>query len=118
LSSEGASTVFDRIELDRFVLEAVDEVLKSVFGSKSVKVIYDSLDRRMGLKRQDIPSRIEDFCAGIEMLLGSNNSVLDRLMLRGLCSKLQLDYDQSSKTSFLDYVQLLRRRFGESEVIT
>jgi len=107
-------------DFDQVLLDTVDHVLKMVFGEPTAKTIYQFLETRKGLRREMIPSHLEDFSSGLNMLFMSNAHLLEKLMIKHLCSKLQLELDQKQNLSFVDYVQELksRKKHEESKVET
>ena len=102
-----------RKEFDRVFLDAVDDGLRRIFGETAGKTILLHLERNNGLKREAIPRNIEEFSSGLTELLGSGARVLEGLVIKLLCSKLQLDYDAKPNLRFAGHVQKLRERFEE-----
>ncbi len=92
------------------LLNAVDETLKEVFKEAGAKVIYNLLGNKCHLKREEIGEKPEDFSAGLERLLGSAAPVIEKLVLKNLCSKLRLEYEEKDGFGFLDYLRELREK--------
>jgi len=98
--------------LNDLFLKAVDEGLKQVFKETGAQVIYSFIENKHHLKRESIAEKPEDFSACLEGLLGSAAPVIETLILKNLCSKLQLEYEEKNEYRFSDYVRELRERFG------
>jgi len=96
--------------LDDFLVNAVDETLKHVFREEGAKVIYDYLENNHHLKREEIAEKPEVFSAGLERLLGSAASVIEKLILKNLYGKLGLKFRERDGYEFSDYVKELRER--------
>jgi len=96
--------------LDDLLLKAVDETVKQVFKEAGAKVIYDCLKNKYHLKLEEIAGKTEDFSAGLEMLLSSAASVIERLVLKSLYSKLGLRFEEKVGYRFSDYIKELRER--------
>lgn len=94
--------------LDDVLLKVVDETLRKVFREVGTKVIYNFLENNYHLKREEIAEKPEVFSAGLERLLGSGARVIEKLIFKNLCSKLQVGYEEKVGYRFLDYVKELR----------
>jgi len=105
--------VCERIEgLNDLFLSAVDETLKYVFKEAGAKVVYSLIENQFHLKREEIVEKPEDFCAGLERLLGSAAPVIEKLILENLYFKLRLEYEKKDGYGFSDYLKELRKKFG------
>jgi len=102
-------------DFNQVLLDTVDHVLKMAFGEPTAKTIYHFLETHKGLRRELIPSHLEDFSSGLNMLFRSNAHLLEKLMIRHLCSKLQLEPDSKQNLKFVDYVQELKSRKTHEE---
>lgn len=54
-------------EFDKLLLAAVDEGL-SILGESSKKAIYFHLERNFGIKKDEIPSKVEVFSEALEQI--------------------------------------------------
>jgi len=97
--------------LDDLLLKAVDETLNEIFKEAGAKVIYDFLGNNSHLKWEEIAERSEVFSAGIERLLGSGAQVTEKLILKKLHSKLELEFKEKEGYEFSDYIEELRKKF-------
>ncbi len=98
--------------LDDLLLDVVDETLKEVFREEGTKAIYDYLENRCHLKREEIAEKPEVFSAGLEKLMVSAAQVIEKMILRNSYSKLGLRFREKEGYEFSDYVKKLRKRFG------
>ena len=92
------------------LLNAVDDTLKEVFKEAGAKVIYNLLGNKCHMKREEIGKKPEDFSAGLERLLGSAAPMIEKSVLKNLCSKLRLEYEEKDGFGFLDYLRKLREK--------
>ena len=111
LGSTRASKTGEGKEFDRVFLVVVDDVFCQVFGETIAETILLHLERNKGLKWEEIPRNIEEFSSNLTGLLGSSAHTLERLVIKLLCSRLQLEYDAKQRLNFADYVRELRQRF-------
>jgi hypothetical protein len=93
------------------LLRVIDETLNQIFREEGVSIIYDFLERESQLKRENISSKTDVFCAGLMKLLGSGAPVIEKLILRNLCHQLELKFVQKKGHSFSDYAKELTERF-------
>lgn len=113
VSTKSEGTVCERTgRLDDLLLNAVDEILKQVFQRAGAKVIYNSIENKRHLKREEIGEKPEGFSAGLERLLGSAAPVIEKMILKNLHSKLDLKFEEKNGYEFSDYIKELREKFG------
>jgi len=117
LLSIEASKASKQNDFRMIFLEGIDEALRAVFGETAARAILLHLETKKGLKREDISSNPEGFSSGLADLLSSYSArVLETHVIRILCSKLMLEYDEKQTLRFADHVQELRNRFeGEKK---
>lgn len=96
-------------EFDRVFLDVVDEVFWQVFGETVSDTILLHLERHNGLSREEIPHNVEEFSSGLSELLGSGAHILERLVIKLLYSRFQLEYEEKEGYGFSDYVKELRK---------
>lgn len=95
--------------LDDLLFSGVDETLRHVFKEAGAKVIYDYLWSRCGLKREEISEKPEVFSACLKRLLSSGAPVIEKVILKNLYNKLQLEFQEKEGNEFSDYMKELSR---------
>lgn len=95
--------------LDGLLLEAVDETFTHVFREAGAKAVYKFIENNCHLKREEIAERPDVFSAGLEKLLGSGAPVLQDLILKKLCCKLELKPAERDPSDFADYIKELAK---------
>ena len=93
---------------DDLLLDTIDNVFLQVFGDKIANNILFTLGKRSGLAREEIPWNIEKFRASLRELLGSGARVLERLVIKRLCSKLNMEYYETVPLNFAGNVGKLK----------
>lgn len=91
------------------LLEAVDETFTHVFREAGAKAVYKFIENNCHLKREEIAERPDVFSAGLEKLLGSGAPVLQDLILKKLCCKLELKPAERDPSDFADYIKELAK---------
>lgn len=94
------------------LLSVVDETLKQVFREAGAKVIYDYLENKCHLKREEITEKTEVFSAGLERLLSSGAPVIEKLILENLYRKLELKFEEKKGYEFSDYIKESKEKCG------
>jgi len=109
----GASRIGEWDEFDGVFLYAVEDGLRSVLGGTATEILFLHLERDYGLKRGELHLNVEGFSAALTRLVGSGARLLERQIIKIMCSKLQLEYDVKRDFRFADHVETLRKRFED-----
>ena len=78
-------------DFDGLLLEAIDEGLSSISLALRDKV-YFFLERDFGIKKDQIPSRLEEFSSAIRVMLGSGAMPLELLFMKQFHKKVKSTY--------------------------
>ena len=95
---------------EQILLECVDEGL-SVLGNEPRQALYQYLLTICSLPREEIPSRVADFAAGLKKSLGGASKVIERMILRKLFQKTGSSFRETIDTEFTEYVADAKRRY-------
>lgn len=97
---------------DRILLGAVDDAL-TLLGDSAKQSIYFHLEDKFGIKKNEIPHRLEDFEAGLEKIFGIGAGFLEIMIMKNLYSKIEqpLEWDESKEVVFVDYVAAAKQSF-------
>jgi len=88
-----------RVSFDEILLEAMDEGLMEL-GESSRAIVYFYVERNLSLKKVEIPKRLEDFSAAIRKVFGMGGLVMEELILKKLCEKLNVYYESVKNSEF------------------
>jgi hypothetical protein len=88
-------------------IEAVDEGLEAL-GESGKRMIFFHLDTNHSIKKHEIPKNPEAFARGLEKIFGAGALVLEKLIVKSLCSKFGLEYEDVKSLPFADYVNTVR----------
>ena len=96
-------------QLDMKIIEAIDESLAS-FGEFVKPAVYFQLENSYNVKKQDIPSRIEEFATAIEAIFGIGARLIEMKIIETLYASAKgfMYIPQSEDLVFEDYVQTVR----------
>lgn len=94
-------------KFERLIIEAVDEGLESL-GESGKHMIFYHLDKNYSVKRHEIPKTPEAFAEGLEEIFGAGASVLERLIVKSLYSKLGIKPENVEKCPFVDCVKYVK----------
>jgi len=78
----------DKKDIDRLLIETLDEVLDDLLGKEVRKAFYDHMARDYYIGREDIPKRLGDFLLILERTFGKGGKTIERTIARRLCTKL------------------------------
>jgi len=95
--------------LDDLLLAAVDDSLRQVFREEGVDVIYNFVENKCHLRREEIVEKPEAFSAGLRKLLVSGAPLVEKMILENLYSKLELKFEEREGYEFSDYIGELKK---------
>jgi hypothetical protein len=96
-----------RIDFDKTLLEAVDHALLS-FGESPRKAIYYHLNKNFKLQREDIPEEADKFCSALNDFFGPGAEVIEKLIVKDLYQRLNLNFEEKARFEIADYLSLAR----------
>ena len=102
-ASEEVVWMKKRKDFEKLFIEAIDEGL-GVLGESGRQMIFFHLENSYSIKRHEIPKKPEAFAVGLEKIFGAGASVLEKLIVKSLYSKLGLKYEEKSDYTFADYL--------------
>jgi len=105
---EGIALMKSIKEFEKILLETIDESMVQVFGNTSTGVIYDFIKGNHGLRKEDIAENLEIFSSSLEKMFGFGATLLEKLVLKKLYTKLRLKYEEKEGYKFLDYIKELK----------
>jgi len=95
-------------DFEKLFIEAVDEGLETL-GESGKHMIFFHLEKSYSIKRHEIPKNPEAFAKGLEKIFGAGASVLEKLIVKSLYSKMGLIYeDMENRRPFADYVKYVK----------
>lgn len=95
------------MDFDKTLLEAVDHALLS-FGESPRKAIYYHLDRSFKIQKEDIPEETERFMCALSAIFGSGAAVIEKLIVKDLYQRLNLDLEEKTSLEIADSISLAR----------
>lgn len=99
---------------DEKVLECVDRGLGSL-GDSTKRAVYWHMETLYGQKREDVPSKPQEFAKSLAAMFGAGASILERLIV----GEIQLDFKISGKAqTFETAVREARMKWSRNESIT
>ena len=103
-------------DFDALLLEAVDEGLSTI-GESSKHAIYFHLENHFGVKREEIPCRIEAFAHSMEQIFGLGANFLEILIMKRFHKKAggRFKWNRSRDFTFAEYVAATRHSFLEKK---
>lgn len=101
-------------QLDITILEAIDESLAS-FGDSVKQVVYHQLEKSYHVRKQDIPSKIDEFVSTVEGIFGFGARLIEMKILLTLYARTKgfAYFPAGEDLIFKNYVQSLRSFMNE-----
>jgi hypothetical protein len=91
-------------DFEKLFIEAIDEGL-NVLGESGKQMVFFHLQNSYSVKKHEIPKKPEVFAAGLEKIFGAGASVIEKLILKSLYTKMELKYEDKGERPFADYVK-------------
>ena len=101
------------------LLEAIDKSFLSL-GEPARTSIYFYLENSMGIKKPEIPFRIEDFQNALEKLFGIGTRHLEILVIKNLHEKIKIKYKEDiprwvvPDLTFQEYIRIVKMTYENS----
>lgn len=108
-------------DVDKLIIEVVDDVLKYCLGELNASIIYDYMEKR-NYSLSEIPNRPEKFSEELRNILGFGSrqilcapSILEEEVLRILYKKLGICHSIQKPPDFPRQIKKLRETYGTKE---
>ena len=108
---------------DKMLVESINEVFGYVFGEKTTQIIYGYLEKR-SCSIFEIAEKPYIFSSALRTILGSRGGqiifssragiltpILEKAILKALCHRLGMVFDDSEPVIFEDHVNRLRQAY-------
>jgi hypothetical protein len=96
------------------LLAAVDESLSSLGDSPKQAILFH-LEASFKIKKEHIPENITEFARALEKIFGPGALYLENLIVKRLCEKLGLEFENVESSGFLECVNNVKRRLPRKE---
>ncbi len=97
-------------EFEAILLEAIDESLKSMLGESGKELVYYQLKNSFGLRKENVPEKPELFSECLYSLFGLGAKIIEATILKKLCIKLKIKYEENKDIKFADYIKGMAKR--------
>ena len=95
----------------RIVLAAIEEGLSSL-GNSPREAIFYHLEASFQLKKEDIPLNLTEFKQALEKIFGPGAPYIEKLIIRQLCQKLGLNFEEDENVNLPIYVDDAKKRLS------
>jgi hypothetical protein len=95
--------IMEPAEFRQILLEAVDYGLM-VLGEIVRQTIYGRIEKDHGIKRAEIPERLEAFHTALGSVLGVSAKTVERLIAKNLYQRLGLNFTPRPEWTLIEYV--------------
>jgi len=92
----------------KILLEAVEEGLSSL-GDSPKEAIFFHLEDSFKIRRGNIPTNLTEFAKALEKIFGPGASYLEKLIVKCLYEKLELEFEEIESWDFLEYVNNVKK---------
>jgi hypothetical protein len=103
------------IDFDKILLSAVEESLSTTLGNSSKQAIFYHLESSFKIKRENIPSNLNEFENALEGIFGPGAPYLEKVIAKSLLQKLGIE-NQKECTGLVECVSNAKRQTVPSEM--
>ncbi len=98
------------LEFNGLFQDILEETL-SYLGESAKQAIYYHLEHKFGIRRVEIPDRVEDFSAAMDKLFGLSNKSIEAVLVQKLYGKVGCEFRPASigDFTFPKYVNMVRK---------
>ncbi|MEM2988074.1 MAG: hypothetical protein QXK26_03435, partial [Candidatus Bathyarchaeia archaeon] len=97
-------------DFQKIFLEAVEEGLLTL-GETPKQAILFHLENTFKIKREEIPQNLTEFQKALEKIFGHGASYLEKLILKKLYDKFQLEFEElENHSNLMNSVENLKKR--------
>lgn len=94
-----------RDNFDRILNESIEEAIGGVLGKTVVSSVFYYAENSRQLGKDQIPQRLPEFFAILELIFGQGGRTLQRAIVRQLYVKSSLKFVETSNYNVMDYVE-------------
>jgi ribulose kinase len=94
---------------EELLLNSIDESISNL-GESCRELLYTYLAAALSLKKEQIPKRFEDFTTAIKDIFKLGSKVIDGLVMKTLCDKLNVDYALIKDMELQAAIEEIKRR--------
>jgi len=94
--------------IDDSLLETINEVLEGIFGRKGSIIIFETMEKKYVLKRNQIGERLKVLEDVLRQMFKSGSLIIEDLILENLYAKFNVEFKSQKGYQFSDYIQALR----------
>jgi PAS domain S-box-containing protein len=96
-------------QFDSIVLDAFDEALLAV-GESSRRLIYQSIEKKFHVRREELPKKPETLHKTLENMLGASaTKIVEDMITKKVYDKLGLRYEKRDRSTLIDYLDDSRK---------
>ena len=92
-----------QIGMAAYLLEAIDDTL-GMLGHETGDLVYNYLEKRFGLLKDEIPTKPETFSRGLFSLFGSASRHLEVNIVKKFYKRLGLKFEPTEHFNFRNYI--------------
>lgn len=93
----------EKSQIKLTLIEAVDEGLL-ILGESGRKAIYFHIQNITSVNKEEIPNNLEALQRGIEEIFGAGARVIETAIVRSLCRKLGIHFEEDKDKSFVENI--------------
>ena len=101
-------------EVRELLSESIHETLTELLGRRVRESVYDYLERKHSVARNEIPEHLDELFNLLEQYFGVRGmNVIGRAIAKRICLKMNWEFTPIPKFEFADYVRTIKARIAQ-----
>jgi len=92
-------------DFNDILLKCIHETITSLLSSQVANAIYQGLDARYAVRKDDIPSNLDVLLSAIKETFGPSSTVIGKAIAKKLYSQLGLEFVDDQTKTLIEYVE-------------
>lgn len=92
------------------LIDSVRDVFFDVFGRKSTRVIFRTIEEQYSIPVEDIPQKTTLFSVALENLIGKGHVIIKDLIVETMFYRMGVEFQHNKEFDFINYLEDIKHR--------
>ena len=108
INPNGSKASKNNLNFNDVLQATIKETLLGIFGERSTKTIFKTLEKVHSFRLDDVYSKSHTFDAALKDILGTGHQIVEDMILENLFDRTGNVYEYRENFSFSDYVNSIK----------
>jgi hypothetical protein len=96
-------------DFDAILVECIRQTVVDILSSQVADALFRYLETVYLLPAEAVPSRLDTLFNTLEKLFGSSGKIVEKMIVKGLYSRLSIEFDNDPKKTLLEHIEYARQ---------